>query len=193
MSLYCKPRNRELDKGGTPRTLNPIVYMEISIGGVKAGKLTMELRQDIVPTAVENFRALCTGECGTVNGVKMHYKGTRFHRIVRDRYMQGGDIREGDGSWNQSIFGNLFEDENFMLRHVGPGIISMVNEGPDTNGCQFYITTVKTAWMDERHVAIGYCIDEESLRLVERIDHIGTEHGRPMRPVVISDCGQLYP
>ena len=120
-----------------------------------------------------------------------------FHRIVKDSLCQGGDLSQGDGTWSASVFRDnadcLFADENFILRHTGPGVLSMANSGPDTNGSQFYLSFVETAWMDEHHVVFGCVCNQDSLTVLYDIERQGSQSGRPRQPVVIADSGQLYP
>jgi len=171
-------------------SVNPRVFFEISIGGQVAGIVTIELFKDKVPRTAENFRALCTGEMGMgVNGKLLHFKGSVFHRIIPDFMCQGGDFTRGNGTGGESIYGEKFEDENFRLKHMGPGTLSMANSGPDTNGSQFFITTVKTNWLDGKHVVFGKVVD--GYNVVEDMEKVGTSNGRTKKKVVITDCGQL--
>ncbi|KAK6159593.1 hypothetical protein DH2020_006907 [Rehmannia glutinosa] len=146
---------------------------------------------DIDKQRIENFRALCTGELGkAANGKVLHYKGTPFHRVIPGFMLQGGDIVSGNGRGNQSIYGGTFRDENFKLKHSHAGTVSMVNSGPDSNGSQFFITTVKAYWLDGKHVVFGKVID--GMDTVYAIEGgAGTYSGKPRKKVIIADSGEI--
>merc|ERR1712099_93731 len=166
------------------------VFFDMTLGGAPAGRIVMELRADVAPKTAENFRALCTGEKGQGRqGKPLHFKGSSFHRVITDFMCQGGDFTAGNGTGGESIYGNKFADENFQLKHTGPGILSMANAGPNTNGSQFFLCTVKTEWLDGKHVVFGSVV--EGMDVVKKIESVGTQSGQTRAPVKIADCGEL--
>ncbi|XP_021347503.1 peptidyl-prolyl cis-trans isomerase CYP19-2-like [Mizuhopecten yessoensis] len=168
----------------------PKVFFDITIGDDKVGRIVMELRPDVVPITSENFRALCTGEKGTgKSGKPLHFKGSSFHRVIPGFMCQGGDFTRANGTGGESIYGKEFEDENFELKHTGPGILSMANRGPNTNGSQFFLSTVKKEDLDEKHVVFGSVVD--GLEVLTEIEKVGSDIGKTSKPVVISDCGVI--
>ena len=173
---------------------NPRVFLDLNIGGERVGRVVIELFADKVPKTAENFRLLCTGERGTGrwSGKRLHYKSAPFHRVVPGFMCQGGDITASNGTGGESAIGDgrYFPDEGLgAVRHDGPGVVSMANAGPNTNGSQFFIIFAETPWLDGRHVAFGRI--EDGMDAVRAIEKAGSMSGRTVRPVIIADCGQL--
>ena len=168
----------------------PRVFFDVTIGGKAGGRIVMELYNDIVPRTAENFRALCTGEKGMgKSGKPLHYKGSKFHRVIPNFMLQGGDFTKGNGTGGESIYGEKFADENFKERHTGPGILSMANAGPNTNGSQFFICTALTNWLDGKHVVFGKVI--EGMDVVKNVESMGSQSGKTSAEILIADCGEL--
>lgn len=173
-----------------PEEITNYVYFDIAIDGNPEGRIVMGLFGKTVPKTAENFRALCTGENGTGrSGKPLHYKNSIFHRIIPNFMIQGGDFTNFNGTGGESIYGNKFNDENFTIKHTQPGYLSMANAGPNTNGSQFFITTVVTSWLDGRHVVFGKVT--EGMDLVKKIEANGTQSGTPKKRVEIVDSGEL--
>ena len=161
----------------------PKCFFDITVDNKSIGRIVFELFTDITPKTCENFRALCTGEKG------FGYKGCPFHRIIPQFMIQGGDFTNFNGTGGKSIYGHKFEDENFNVPFQGPGELAMANAGPDTNGSQFFITTIRCDWLTGKHVVFGKVV--EGMNVVKQMEALGSKSGKTQRKVAIGNCGQL--
>ncbi|GES66059.1 cyclophilin type CYPA peptidyl-prolyl cis-trans isomerase [Aspergillus terreus] len=162
-----------------------IQYAPVGSSTPKTGRVNFKLFNDVVPKTAANFAELCKKPQGE------GYKGSSFHRIIPQFMLQGGDFTRGNGTGGRSIYGEKFADENFQLKHTKPGILSMANAGPNTNGSQFFITTVVTSWLDGKHVVFGEVADEASMQIVKEIEALGSSSGSvrsAVKPTIV-DCG----
>jgi peptidylprolyl isomerase len=190
MSMYEDQPNIEVEEDIQHPTDLPRVFFDMTVGGEAAGRIVFELFTDTTPKTCENFRALCTGEKGEGKmGKPLHYKGSTFHRCIKNFMLQGGDFTAGNGTGGESIYGAKFADENFKCKHDQPFLLSMANAGPGTNGSQFFITTTETPHLDGKHVVFGRVV--EGIDLVKTIENMEMEGSAPKEPIVIADCGEL--
>lgn len=161
------------------------VFFDITIDDKDVGRVVLGLYADQVPKTAENFRALSTGEKGS----DLHYKGSTFHRVIPNFMIQGGDFTHHNGMGGKSIYGEKFADENFLFKHTRPGILSMANAGPNTNGSQFFICTVPTPWLDGRHVVFGHVV--AGFDVIKKVEDVGSQSGKTSGVVKIKDSGEL--
>mmetsp|Transcript_1382 Transcript_1382/g.2615 ORF Transcript_1382/g.2615 Transcript_1382/m.2615 type:complete len:375 (-) Transcript_1382:291-1415(-) len=179
-------------KAKTPKSKTPRVYFKVRIGGKKRGKIVFKLYYEDAPKTCENFRALCTGEKGLGQKTKkpLHYKGSKFHRVIKDFMCQGGDFSNHNGTGGESIYGGRFDDEPFTRKHTKPGLLSMANSGKNTNGSQFFITTKETPWLDGKHVVFGEV--ESGMEVVREMEYTPVgEKNKPESDIIIYDCGEM--
>ncbi|KAE8268636.1 hypothetical protein A4X09_0g3701 [Tilletia walkeri] len=159
------------------------VFFDITKNGSPFGRIVFKLYDDVVPKTARNFRELCTGQNG------YGYASSGFHRIIPDFMLQGGDFTRHNGTGGRSIYGEKFADENFQLKHTRPGLLSMANAGPNTNGSQFFVTTVVTNWLDGKHVVFGEVV--EGMDIVQAIEKEGTSSGKPKSQITIAKSGTV--
>ncbi|KAK1224879.1 cyclophilin peptidyl-prolyl cis-trans isomerase Cyp2 [Marasmius sp. AFHP31] len=156
-------------------------YFDISIDGSPAGRVVFKLYDDVVPKTARNFRELATGQNG------YGYQDSIFHRVIPQFMLQGGDFTKHNGTGGKSIYGEKFADENFQIKHTKPGLLSMANAGANTNGSQFFITTVATSWLDGKHVVFGEVV--EGLDVVKAVEAVGSSSGKTSKAVKITKSG----
>ena len=171
-------------------TVTEKVFFDITVDGEAVGRIVFGMFGDVVPKTVKNFSTLADGSAGIGNsGKPLHFKGSKFHRIIPNFMAQGGDFTAGNGTGGESIYGNKFNDENFELKHEKPMLLSMANAGPNTNGSQFFITFVKTPWLDGRHTVFGEVLEGQDV--VKDLEKIGSGSGKTSKEAIIADCGVL--
>ncbi|QSL64159.1 hypothetical protein MERGE_000314 [Pneumocystis wakefieldiae] len=171
---------------------HPIVFFDISIGSQPQGRIRFELFSTTLPKTAENFRQFCTGESRGLNGRPQGYKGSIFHRVIKNFMVQGGDFIYGNGTGSASIYGSqTFPDESFVHKHDAPGLLSMANSGPNTNGCQFFILTKPAPWLDGKHCVFGRVI--HGFTILTKMENVATtgSSNTPKIPIVITECGEM--
>jgi len=159
------------------------VFFDIAIGGQPAGKIVFQLEDSITPKTAKNFRELCTGQNG------YGYAGSIFHRVIPQFMLQGGDFTNHNGTGGKSIYGEKFADENFQLKHTQPYLLSMANAGKNTNGSQFFITTVPCPWLDGKHVVFGHAVEGQDL--IKKIEGFGSQSGKTKQKIEITNSGEM--
>lgn len=172
-------------------TKNPCVFLELGTASKELGRIEIELYKSVVPKTAKNFYQLCVGKLNEETGVQIKkYMGTIFHNVVPGTLIQGGDYINGDGSGGQSIYGPTFPDENFLLRHEEPGLLSMANNGPNTNNSQFFIITRPTPWLDNKNVVFGKVI--KGMEIIYQIERQPVDmKNAPLDPICIINCGAV--
>ncbi|MFD8916050.1 peptidylprolyl isomerase [Streptomyces sp. NPDC059575] len=159
------------------------VYFDVNIDDQPAGRIVFRLYDDVVPKTAKNFRELATGEHG------FGYAGSPFHRVIPQFMLQGGDFTRGNGTGGKSIYGEKFADENFSRKHDRPYLLSMANAGPNTNGSQFFITTVVTPWLDGKHVVFGEVVEGQDI--VDKIEGLGSDSGATRGKITVAESGTV--
>merc|ERR1712176_763404 len=180
----CLTEKEKMLFGLTSRRFASRVFFDLAVNGRAAGRMTFKLYDDVTPKTSENFRQLCTGEAG------FGYEGSHFHRVINQFMAQGGDFTNHNGTGGKSIYGRTFADENFELRHTKPGLLSMANAGPNTNGSQFFITFVECPWLDGKHTVFGE-VEQGQDDLMELLERCGSQSGRPRAEIVIEKSGEI--
>ena len=176
----CKSKYPNLEKG---------LYAEFV---TNKGTFVAKFYEEATPLTVSNFVELAEGKHELVDSVykgKPYFNGLTFHRVIKDFMIQGGDFTQGNGRGGESIYGAKFKDENFDLKHEKKYLLSMANAGPNTNGSQFFITTVKTPWLDGRHVVFGEVLNGKDV--VDKIEAVGSRSGKVSKTVTIVDSGMI--
>ncbi|OGM43133.1 peptidyl-prolyl cis-trans isomerase [Aspergillus bombycis] len=171
---------------GNTKAFFEVEYAPVGTSTTKTGRINFNLYEKDVPKTARNFRELCSAAQG------QGYKGSTFHRVIPKFMLQGGDFTRHNGTGGRSIYGEKFADENFIYKHNKPGLLSMANAGPNTNGSQFFITTVETSWLDGKHVVFGEVADQESMNVVKEIEALGSSSGAirsNVKPTIVS-CGE---
>nr|APW35789.1 peptidyl-prolyl cis-trans isomerase [Chlorella sp. X1] len=174
---------------GPPNPDNPVVFFDIMLGrygdATPLGRIEIELKADVAPKTAENFKQLALKEEG------QGYKGSRFHRVITGFMCQGGDYERDNGTGGSSIYGAKFADENFVLKHLGEGVLSMANAGPNTNGSQFFLCVASTPWLDGKHVVFGQVIS--GYNVVKAVEACGSRDGSTAFDVMIGNSGLVSP